>query len=461
MQEVVYRVEDPATGKVIECFDTASQEEVEAALETAVKAQKKWQETSIEDRAAIVRKVAALFAKHKHELARIAGQEMGKKLLEGVEEAEFSAEIFDYYADYGPDLAASQALEVAEGEAILEKLPIGALLGIMPWNFPYYQVARFAAPNLVLGNAIVLKHAEICPRSAQAIQEIMDEAGVPNGVYTNLFASHEQVAQMIADHRLAGVSLTGSERAGAAVAEIAGKNLKKVVLELGGSDPYIILDTNDVAASAKQVWAGRLFNMGQACDSNKRIIVMSDIYDEFVDALVAIAEKFRPGNFEDERAEVYQPLSSRSAAERLADQLTRAQSAGGQVLVGGKLAEVGAYVSPAVLTGVPQGSDIYYEELFGPVVTVYCVESDEEALELANDTQYGLGSTIMSTDIRRADKIADRIEAGMVKINDAGYSSANLPFGGVKRSGYGRELGPIGMNEFVNHRLRYAGECSS
>src|SRR5699024_9024070 len=230
---------------------------------------------------------------------------------------------------------------------ILERLPIGTLLGIMPWNFPYYQVARFAAPNLVLGNTIVLKHAEICPRSAQAIQEIMEEAGVPPGVYTNIFASHEQVADMIADPRIAGVSLTGSERAGMAVAEQAGKNLKKVVLELGGSDPYVILDTKDIRATAEAVWAGRLFNTGQACDSNKRIIVMDDIYDELVEELVGIAENFTPGNYESTDPTVYQPLSSRAAAERLAGQLARAVAAGGTIRVGGELAETGAYVSPA------------------------------------------------------------------------------------------------------------------
>jgi succinate-semialdehyde dehydrogenase/glutarate-semialdehyde dehydrogenase len=329
----------------------------------------------------------------------------------------------------------------------------------MPWNFPYYQVARFAAPNLVLGNTIILKHAEICPRSALAIAQIMADAGLPEGVYSTIFASHQQVSEIIADRRIAGVSLTGSERAGAQVAAQAGAALKKAVLELGGSDPYVVLDADDVAAAAELAWGTRMYNTGQACNSNKRLIVMDDIYDEFVEALVGQAQAMRPGQWSDEDAQVYQPLSSRAAAVRLREQLERIEAAGGTVRTGGELAAGdGAYVSPAVVTDIPVGSEVYYEELFGPVAAVFRVSSDEEALALANDTQYGLGGTVFSADEERARRVASRLEVGMANVNTPAGEGAELPFGGVKNSGYGRELGPVGMDEFVNKRMYYVAD---
>ncbi|HLR44003.1 MAG TPA: aldehyde dehydrogenase family protein, partial [Brevibacterium sp.] len=324
-----------------------------------------------------------------------------------------------------------------------------------PWNFPYYQVARFAAPNLMLGNGIVLKHAEICPRSAAAIQDILVTAGVPEGLYTTVYADHEQIAGVIADPRIAGVSLTGSERAGAQVAAQAGKHLKKAVLELGGSDPYVVLDADDVAEAARTAWATRMYNTGQACNSNKRLIVMDDIYDDFVAELTTLAQGMRPGTWDEEDETVYQPLSSRPAAEKLVEQLQRAQDAGAVLHVGGEPVAEGAYVSPAVLTDVPVGSEIYYEELFGPVATVFRVSSDDEALRLANDSQFGLGGAVFSTDEVRAKRVASGLEVGMANVNTPAGEGAELPFGGVKRSGYGRELGPVGMDEFVNKRLYY------
>ncbi|GAA2089773.1 aldehyde dehydrogenase family protein [Brevibacterium salitolerans] len=456
MNETGYRVQNPATGEVVERFETLTDEALEAVLEAAARAQRSWAETPIEDRAALVRRVAALFEERKEELAAIIGEEMGKRVTEGREEAEFSSEIFGYYADNGPSFAADQPVETASGTAVIERRPVGMVLGIMPWNFPYYQVARFAAPNLVLGNGIVLKHAEICPRSALAIAQIMADAGLPEGVYSTIFASHQQVSEIIADRRIAGVSLTGSERAGAQVAAQAGAALKKAVLELGGSDPYVVLDADDVAAAAELAWGTRMYNTGQACNSNKRLIVMDDIYDEFVEALVGQAQAMRPGQWSDEDAQVYQPLSSRAAAVRLREQLERIEAAGGTVRTGGELAAGdGAYVSPAVVTDIPVGSEVYYEELFGPVAAVFRVSSDEEALGLANDTQYGLGGTVFSADEERARRVASRLAVGMANVNTPAGEGAELPFGGVKNSGYGRELGPVGMDEFVNKRLFY------
>jgi succinate-semialdehyde dehydrogenase / glutarate-semialdehyde dehydrogenase len=330
------------------------------------------------------------------------------------------------------------------------------VLGVMPWNYPYYQVARFAGPNLVVGNTVVLKHAENCPTSALAIDAIMKDAGVPEGVYVNIFATHEQIATMIADPRVRGVSLTGSERAGTVVAETAGRNLKKVVLELGGSDPYIILDTDDVAAAAKTAWVTRMENVGQACNSNKRMIVMDNVYDDFVGALVKRASGMVPREPGDDSPTAYSPMVSRKAAENLLAQVQDAVSKGATLHVGGTLGEGdGAYFAPAVLTGVTPDMRAYKEELFGPVAVVYKISDDDEAVKLANVVDFGLGGAVFSTDEERASRVAEQLEVGMANVNTPAGEGADLPFGGTKRSGFGRELGPLGIDEFVNKRLFY------
>ncbi len=456
---MTYRVQTPTTDEVIETFPTATTEEIENTVITADEASKSWGQVGIEKRAAIVAKAAELFDARKRDLAEIIADEMGKPLVEGIEEAEFAAEIFKYYADNGPNFAADQEIPTnSAGRAMIRRLPIGALLGVMPWNFPYYQVARFAAPNLMLGNTIILKHAEICPRSALAISQILNDAGLPQGVYNNVFASHDQIADMIANPRIQGVSLTGSERAGAIIGAQAGKNLKKAVLELGGSDPYVVLDTKDVQAAARLAWETRMYNTGQACNSNKRLIVMADIYDEFVAELVEIAQQMKPVDpkeMDGTDTHVYGPLSSRAAAERLDEQLRIALQEGATLHAGGALADDTAYFSPAVVTGIPRGSDSFYEEFFGPVATVYKVESDEEALELANDCHFGLGGAVFSEDSERAEAIAKRLAVGMANVNTPAGEGAELPFGGVKRSGFGRELGPLATDEFVNKQMYF------
>lgn len=453
-----YRLEDPTTGQVLETFDTMTDEQASAAIETAHTAYLSWRTTAVEERAAIVKRIAQLFEERKTELAKIISQEMGKPLSEGIEEAEFSSAIFAYYADIAADHLKDEPIpsSAENSQAYIQRRPLGALLGIMPWNFPYYQVARFAAPNLMLGNTIVLKHAEICPRSALAIEQLLLDAGLPQGVYQAVFASHSQIESMIGQRHIQGVSLTGSERAGAIVAGIAGKNLKKAVLELGGSDPYIVLDTDDVAGAAATAWGFRMYNTGQACNSNKRLIVMDHIYDQFVAELVKLAQAMQPGKPTEAKETTYMPLSSRSAAEGLKKQLDAAVAAGATLQVGGELLdETSAYLSPAVLTDVPVGSEVYYQELFGPVATVYRVSSEEEAIELANNTQYGLGGAVFSQDEERARRLAQQIDAGMVNVNTPAGEGAEIPFGGVKNSGYGRELGPYGMDEFVNKRLYF------
>jgi succinate-semialdehyde dehydrogenase/glutarate-semialdehyde dehydrogenase len=320
----------------------------------------------------------------------------------------------------------------------------------MPWNFPYYQVARFAGPNLVVGNPILLKPARQCPESADAIQKMFAEAGFPDGAYETILVSNDQIADAIADPRVRGVSLTGSEQAGAAVAEIAGRNLKKVVLELGGSDPFILLGAEDLEEAVEAAVAGRLDNTGQSCNAAKRFIVADELYDDFLDKFTAKMTATEPGDPMSEDAEMG-PLSSASAAETLQDQLDRAVAQGAKVAAGGDRKD--NYFSSTVLVGVTPQNDAYHEEFFGPVASVFRVGSEEEAIELANDTPFGLGSYVFSDDPEQALRVADSLDTGMVYVNGVGADGPELPFGGVKRSGFGRELGKYGMDEFVNKKL--------
>jgi succinate-semialdehyde dehydrogenase/glutarate-semialdehyde dehydrogenase len=320
----------------------------------------------------------------------------------------------------------------------------------MPWNFPYYQVARFAGPNLVIGNTILLKHAPQCPESAEAMQQIFDDAGLPEGAYENIYASNEQIEWAIADPRLHGVSVTGSERAGAAVAATAGRNLKKVVLELGGSDPFILLGTDDLDGAVEAAAEARLDNTGQSCNAAKRFIVVDDLYDDFLEKFREKLAASKPGDPTAEDTEVG-PLSSQTAADRLEDQVKRAIDNGAEVVVGGK--RDGNFFEPTILTGIEPGDEASQEEFFGPVAQVYRVGSEDEAVDLANQTPFGLGSFLMTNDKEQAERVADRIEAGMVYVNLVGADSPELPFGGFKRSGFGRELGRYGADEFVNKKL--------
>jgi succinate-semialdehyde dehydrogenase / glutarate-semialdehyde dehydrogenase len=450
-----YQVTDPATGEVTEKFPFATDAEVEQALASAASAFGEWRGRPVAERAAIVKRVAELFTERATDLAALITKEMGKRPAQAVGEAEFCTAIFGYYADNGPGLLADKPLP-GRDNARVEYKPVGPVLGVMPWNYPYYQIARFAAPNLLVGNTVILKHAENCPTSALAVAQIMKDAGVPEGVYVNIFATHEQVATMIADPRLRGVSLTGSERAGTVVAAEAGRNLKKVVLELGGSDPYIILDTPDVEDAAGTAWSTRMENVGQACNSNKRMIVMDSVYDDFVASLVKRAAAMTPRAAGDDSEDAYSPMVSRKAAENLLAQVQDAVSKGATLHVGGTLTGgKGAYFAPAVLTGVTPDMRAYKEELFGPVAVVYKVASDDEAVKLANIVDFGLGGAVWSTDEDRATKVAEQLEVGMANVNTPAGEGADLPFGGTKRSGFGRELGPLGIDEFVNKRLFY------
>src|SRR6187551_1673816 len=448
-----YAVVNPATGDVVQEYPTATDEQMEQALAAAAKAHREWSRSStVAERAALIRQVATLHTERREELARIIQREMGKPLDQSLGEVDFSAGIYEYYADNAEKFLADEPIDLLQGEgsALIRRSSVGVLIGIMPWNYPYYQVARFAGPNLTLGNTIILKHAPQCPESAAAMQQIFSDAGFPEGAYVNVYASNDQIAELIADPRVQGVSLTGSERAGAAVAEIAGRNLKKVVLELGGSDPFIVLGTDDLDATVQAASEARLDNTGQSCNAAKRFIVADEYYDEFVEKLSASLGAAKGGDPTAEDTAIG-PLSSQTAADRLEDQVKRAVEAGAEVVVGGK--RDGNYFEPTVLTGIAPGSDASQEEFFGPVAQVYRVGSEEEAVELANGTPFGLGSYVMTTDEVQGKRVADRIEAGMVYVNLVGADAPELPFGGFKRSGFGRELGRYGADEFVNKKL--------
>jgi succinate-semialdehyde dehydrogenase / glutarate-semialdehyde dehydrogenase len=448
-----YAVVNPATGETVKEYPEISDEELRAAIGRADEASRTWpSSTTVADRAALVRKVGELHKERSQELAEIIVREMGKPIEQALGEVDFAGDIYAFYADNAEDLMADEPVKgfAGDGTAVVRRSAFGVLLGIMPWNFPYYQVARFAGPNLVIGNTILLKHAPQCPESAAAMHQVFDDAGAPEGVYQNIYATNGQIEWVIADPRLHGVSVTGSERAGAAVAEIAGRNLKKVVLEMGGSDPFIVLGTEDLDATVQAASEARLDNTGQSCNAAKRFIVADEYYDEFVEKLSASLGAAKGG---DPTAEdtALGPLSSQTAADRLEDQVRRAVEGGAEVVVGGK--RDGNYFEPTVLTGIVPGSDASQEEFFGPVAQVYKAGSEDEAVELANQTPFGLGSYVMTTDEEQGKRVADKLEAGMVYVNLVLADSPELPFGGFKRSGFGRELGRYGADEFVNKKL--------
>ena len=449
-----YRVVDPYTGQVVKEFPTATDDEIRAAIERAHAAFEPWRATPMAERAAILTKAATAFTERSRELAEIIRTEMGKPLGQGVFEAEFSGEIIQYYADNAAEFLADEVLKTREDvDARVVKAAQGVILGIMPWNYPYYQVARFAFPNLMLGNTVLLKHAPQCPWSATVIAEILEEAVLPGGAYENIFATNEQIGEIvIPDPRVRGVSLTGSERAGAAVAEIAGRNLKKVVLELGGSDPFVVLSTDDMDAVVESAVAARMENSGQACNASKRFIVVDELYDEFSTRLAEAIAAVEVGDPEDEDALVG-PLSSQAAADRLREQTSAALAEGARVLAGAVDEGDGTRVQPALLADVTDSMSVYREELFGPVGTVYRAKDVDDAVRIANDTPFGLGARVWCSDPDLARAVADRIDAGMVAINDASAEDYDMPFGGTKRSGFGRELGPHGMEEFMNKKL--------
>ena len=452
-----YAVVNPATGETVQTYPTIGDSELDAAIARADQAHREWSRSStVQERAALVRRVGELHTERRRHLGEIIVREMGKPIEQAVGEVDFCVAIYDYYADNAVSLLADEPIALLEGDgsAVVRRSSYGVLLGIMPWNYPYYQVARFAGPNLVIGNTILLKHAPQCPESAAAIEQIFHDAGFPPDAYINIYATNDQIATVIADPRVRGVSLTGSERAGAAVAEIAGRNLKKVVLELGGSDPFILLSTDDLDAAVESAVGARLENTGQACNAAKRFIVVDDLYRPFLDKFTAALTAVTPADPTSPETTIG-PLSSATATERLDGQVKRAVDQGATLVTGGT--REGNFFATTVLTDITPDNDAYREEFFGPVASVYRVGSEDEAIQLANDTPFGLGSYVLTTDREQALRVADRIDAGMVFVNAVGAEGAELPFGGVKRSGFGRELGRFGADEFVNKKMIRVG----
>ena len=444
---------NPYNNKKVKKFDELSEKELEGKIATADKAYSSWKSSSFAERKKLLNKVASLMKKKKKELAEMITIEMGKLIAQSEAEIDMCISVYEYYAENGEEFLKDKDVEVKDGKAFIRNAPIGIILGVMPWNYPFNQVARMAAPNIMAGNVIAIKHASNVPQCAKAIEDLFLEAGAPEGVYTNLFLSSKKIAKMAEDSRIAGMSLTGSEGAGSSLAEAAGKNLKKSVLELGGSDAFIVLEDADLENAVKSAVTGRFGNMGQACTSSKRIIVVEEIADAFLEKFKSRLEGLKVGNPLEKDTEVG-PLSSEEAVKTIEKQVKETVKAGAKVVIGGKrMDREGAFFEPTILTDIKKGMTAYHEEIFGPVASFYRVKDESEAIALANDSSFGLGGSVFSKDIDRAINVASQIETGMVFINEHTASRPDLPFGGTKRSGYGRELSALGIEEFVNKKL--------
>ncbi|MEO7255478.1 MAG: NAD-dependent succinate-semialdehyde dehydrogenase, partial [Casimicrobium sp.] len=388
------------------------------------------------------------------EFAELISVEMGKLIAQSAGEVKLTAAIFDYYAEHAESFLAPEKLSTSKGDAVVESSPIGVLFGVEPWNFLYYQLVRFAAPNLMAGNVVMIKHASNVPQCALAFERLLEEAGAPAGAYTNLFISKDQVAKVIDDARIRAVALTGSEGAGAVVAQRAGKNLKKSTLELGGSDAFIVLEDADLEKAIKHAVSGRMSNSGQACTASKRFIVVEALADRFLEQFTIALQGFEPGDPLDSKTTLA-PLSSAEALKTLLSQVDEATAHGARVLMGGKRIEgqTGAFMQPTILTDIKADNPTYKQEFFGPVALFFRVADEAAAVALANDSPFGLGGSVFTQDVERGKRVARQIDTGMVFINSAAVSTPDLPFGGVKNSGYGRELSGAGIQEFVNKKL--------
>lgn len=450
-----YKTINPATGKLVKTFESAKDHEIDGIIATAQGAfESDWRHRSVADRSRIMAKAASILRDKAEEYAQTITLEMGKRIVEARVEVALSANILDYYARRAHEFLAPQQLPDVSGGAQVHVAPVGILLGIEPWNYPYYQIARVAAPQLMVGNVLILKHAENVPQAALAFARLFEEAGAPPGVYTNVFASIEQVGRIIDDPRVRGVTLTGSERAGAAVAERAGRNLKKVVLELGGNDAMIVLEDAPLEWAINTALIGRTLNCGQVCVGAKRIIVVGKQRgEEFLSGFKKAMTALQAGDPGDANTTLG-PISSERALDHLLRQIQRSVDAGAVIECGGhRIDREGFYIAPTILSNINTSDPIYREELFGPIASFFVVENEEDAIRLANDTPYGLGGSVLTADIGRGERIAARIDSGMVFVNRPFATIPQLPFGGVKNSGFGRELSMAGLEEFVNKKL--------
>ncbi|RKS17908.1 succinate-semialdehyde dehydrogenase/glutarate-semialdehyde dehydrogenase [Flavobacterium endophyticum] len=444
---------NPYNNKEVKSFEEFSAETVEQKIAQADQTYQVWKSVPVKERSKLLMNVASILRKRKEELAKLITLEMGKLIAQSEAEIDMCASVYEYYAQNAATFLEDKPIEVKDGKAFVRYTPIGIILAVEPWNYPFNQVARVAAPNIMAGNVIMVKHASNVPQCAQAIEEIFRQAGAKEGIYTNLFLSNPKIAKIAEDPRIVGMSLTGSEKAGSSLAEAAGKNLKKSVLELGGSDPFIVLEDADLDKAVQNAVKGRFGNMGQACTSSKRIIVVEEIADKFLEKFKEKLTGLKIGDPMERDTQVG-PLSSEEAAKKIEEQVNETIKAGAKVVLGGKrIAREGAFFEPTILTDIKPGMVAYHEEIFGPVASFYKVKDEKEAIALANDSTFGLGGSVFSQNIDRAIEVASQIETGMIFINEHAASRPDLPFGGTKRSGYGRELSELGIEEFVNKKL--------
>ncbi|MGB8028313.1 MAG: NAD-dependent succinate-semialdehyde dehydrogenase [Terracidiphilus sp.] len=451
---MAYQSINPFNGELLQRFDLQTDAQLESALAKADSAfQNVWSKATFQDRAKVVGGAASLMLERKESLARLAAIEMGKRISEGRDEVEMSAAILQYFADHAEEFLAPQAIDTTMGDAHLEFSPLGVLVGVQPWNFPYYQLARFAAPNLMAGNVLLVKHSSGVPQCALAFQQLFTDAGAPSGAYTNLFVSSDQVGALLDDPRTEGVALTGSEQAGESLASRAGKNLKRSTMELGGSDAFIVLEDCDLEFAVKMAVLGRIGNVGQTCIGAKRFIVVGPRAEQFLHAFRDALGQLKPGDPLDESTTLG-PLASETALNLLLTQVREAVAHGARIFAGGdRIGHQGAFMQPTILTNVTPDNPAYRQEFFGPVALFFPAKDEEEAIAIANNSPFGLGGSVYTSDIEHGKQVASRIETGMVFVNFPFISAPELPFGGIKRSGYGKELSSLGIQEFVNKKL--------
>jgi succinate-semialdehyde dehydrogenase/glutarate-semialdehyde dehydrogenase len=451
---MAYQTVNPYDNQLVATFDDLTDEQAMDVLAQAQKTFESWSQTSFAERTAVISRAAAILRERSDEFARLLTLEMGKLFGEALGEVELSAQILDYYAEKSEQFLAPEPLDTAGPDnAMLVSAPLGVILGVQPWNFPYYQLARVAGPNLMAGNVVIVKHASNVPQAAAAFEKLLLEAGAPAGAYTNVYATKDQINLLIDDPRVRGVALTGSEGAGSVVAARAGKNLKKSTMELGGSDAFIALADCDLDKTVEWAVHGRVFNGGQCCVASKRIVVVDEIADEFLAKFQDAMSELKAGDPFDETTTLA-PMCSQKAADDLNAQVNAALEAGAKAIVCGEpVPTAGAFVQPTILTDITPDNPAYYEEFFGPVALFFRVKDEDEAVRLANDSRFGLGGSVFTSDVKRGIEVAKRIETGMVNINHPARLAADLPFGGVKISGYGHELAHLGIEEFVNKKL--------
>jgi succinate-semialdehyde dehydrogenase / glutarate-semialdehyde dehydrogenase len=454
---MAYQSVNPNTGEVVKSFEHLNDAQLDQALAAAEDCFQTWKKKSYAERAIIVNKAGALLHARMDDLAKLATLEMGKCIDEARGEVKFSGDIMAYYAKHAEAFLAPTKLNPELGEAHIESSPIGVLFCVEPWNFPYYQLARVAGPQLMAGNVLVVKHAGCVPQCARAFEQLMLDAGAPVGAYTNVLISHDQCNRVIDNPRIKGVALTGSVAAGRVVAARAGQNLKKSSMELGGSDAFIVLDDADLDHTIPWAVWGRMYNGGQTCCAAKRFIVLDAVADEFLARFKTALEALIPGDPMDEKT-TQGPLSTEAALLQLLVQVNAAVRGGAKLLMGGqRIDRPGSFMQATILADIAPDNPAFRNEFFGPVVSFYRVKDEAAAIALANDSDFGLGGSVWTKDEARGKRIASQVDTGMMFVNNIHWVDAELPFGGIKQSGYGKELGNMGIQEFVNKKLIRTG----